>query len=681
MENRQLKKLIAKNNLVFAQINDLYNKSKNISEFDSELIETFLAESESIDDMRVRFESNLDDINDLNLKQNPEVEPEYAALSSFDTLYNYVRRARNKITIGNSSNVMRTTAAINVTLPTISLPSFDGRSLEGWETFYQAFKANIHDNPQLSDAQRVQYLMGKLTHSALKLTAGIIPTGETYNIIWSNLISKYQDKRALGCHYLNNILDLKNCSPTANSLNMYIEKISSSIAALKQLNLLDLTDFILLQCSLRRLDPQTLHSFEASVRGIEIPTTEMFIKFIQDQIKILERSAPKCNIEKSKNHKSFISSSYNDPVRTERVNKPVSLSTCDLCSSSHHTQLYRCNEFKNMISPQARYDFIKSHKGCINCLSLSHTLKACQSKLTCNNCKKYHHTLLCFGNKRANRKSKSVPSPSNDYADMDRQVSRSQVHGIPSDAARPDYGRSQVQSQPVVQSYDHHDAASNTCLHSNRTIQQQNNTTATTLTHSSEIKSNSNILLSTAQIYAHSNKGERKIVRCLIDNGSQNNLITVNCCKLLKLPIIPLNNSYIRGIGLTARPIHGYVYLNIESRFSPNKYYIHALVVDCITDKLPAYFINSSNMNHIRNLPLADSNWNVPGVIDMVLGAQLFPYIYLGNRIDTGSLAPPAVETTFGYVLMGDVPEVSYTGIMKPQHDNFSVINDNNTSL
>lgn len=27
--------------------------------------------------MRSRFETNLDDINDLNLKQNPEVEPEY----------------------------------------------------------------------------------------------------------------------------------------------------------------------------------------------------------------------------------------------------------------------------------------------------------------------------------------------------------------------------------------------------------------------------------------------------------------------------------------------------------------------------------------------------------------------------------------------------------------------------
>lgn len=40
--------------------------------------------------------------------------------------------------------------------------------------------------------------MGKLTNSTLKLTgAGLVPTGETYSIIWISLVKKYQDKRAL----------------------------------------------------------------------------------------------------------------------------------------------------------------------------------------------------------------------------------------------------------------------------------------------------------------------------------------------------------------------------------------------------------------------------------------------------------------------------------------------------
>lgn len=54
--------------------------------------------------------------------------------------------------------------------------------------------------------------MGKLTHNARKIAAGIVPTGETYRIVWDSLKKKYQVKRLLGTYYLNNILDLKTCA-------------------------------------------------------------------------------------------------------------------------------------------------------------------------------------------------------------------------------------------------------------------------------------------------------------------------------------------------------------------------------------------------------------------------------------------------------------------------------------
>ncbi|CAH0730269.1 unnamed protein product, partial [Brenthis ino] len=60
-------------------------------------------------------------------------------------------------------------------------------------------------------------------------------------------------------------------------------------------------------------------------------------------------------------------------------------------------------------------------------------------------------------------------------------------------------------------------------------------------------------------------------------------------------------------------------------------------------------------MSHLNNIPLADLSWNIPGEIDIVLGAQLFPYIYLGDRIESGNRSPPAILTSFGYVLMGDI--------------------------
>ncbi|XP_045773302.1 uncharacterized protein LOC123872805 [Maniola jurtina] len=52
---------------------------------------------------------------------------------------------------------------------------------------------------------------------------------------------------------------------------------------------------------------------------------------------------------------------------------------------------------------------------------------------------------------------------------------------------------------------------------------------------------------------------------------------------------------------------------------------------------------------HYNNL-----KWNIPGDIDVILGAQLFPHIYLGDKIVSNSTAPAALLTTLGYVLMGD---------------------------
>ncbi|XP_050667256.1 uncharacterized protein LOC126966981 [Leptidea sinapis] len=175
----------------------------------------------------------------------------------------------------------------------------------------------------------------------------------------------------------------------------------------------------------------------------------------------------------------------------------------------------------------------------------------------------------------------------------------------------------------------------------------------------SEARSNNSILLSTAQVFAKpQGRMGRVVVRCLIDNGSQNNLITVECCRKLNLSIVPLCNSFVKGVGMSSRPIHGYVYVEIESRLSTEyKYKIYALVVDCITDELPSRFIKLDNdLRYFDKLPLADLTWNIPGNIDIILGAQLFPYIYLGNKLDIGPRAPPALSTVFGYVFMGDYP-------------------------
>ncbi|XP_026736810.1 uncharacterized protein LOC113500286 [Trichoplusia ni] len=658
MEGYKLKLLRSKSEVIFQRLTKLYDQSKKVvCTADTRSTENFMADSEMLDEMRHEFISFVDNINQLNMEINPDYEPDFNDLVSFEDIYTRIKRVRNNINSAKQQHNIPTTSSQPVKsivkLPPIVIPSFDGKP-ENWPMFYESFKANIHNNPQLSDSQRVQYLIGKLTHNALQIVAGIVPTGETYSIIWNSLVKKYQDKRSLGTFYLNNIFELKNCFHSANSLNSFIEKFSASIAAIKQLDIPDLTDFILLHFAIKRLDIQTVQSFELSVRDTEIPTCEELISFVQDQVKILERSGNNNNFSQNRNSSSISNknqniSKFDSKSRTliSHNNQITKTAPCVRCNSTEHL-LFNCRQFKEISSPQERYEFIKSKNCCVNCLSSSHSVKACNSRHVCNFCQKKHHTLLHFNNNNLPNNNSTVQLHT--FTRQDNKHN-SQVYGAPVTYSQPSVDDAKVgfamnassqQSVAGVSAPYVSDGVSPAAMISRKN--NESNQTCTT------------ILLSTAQVYAYHKYNNKKIIRLLLDNGSQNNLITLKCCKLLNLPVIPLYNSSLRGVGLSSRPIHGYVYLTIESRVSSNKYYIHALVVDCITEKLPAFQINSREFDCLNKVPLADLTWNIPGNIDMVIGAQLFPYIYLGDRLNSNASAPPAFLTTFDNILMGDFP-------------------------
>ncbi|KAL0882153.1 hypothetical protein ABMA27_000707 [Loxostege sticticalis] len=666
--DKQFVLLTAKKERLFSRMNDLFSLSTNISNYASRNNETFMAKSEQIDVMRSQFETIIDDLNDHQLSLDSSFKPDYKPLDAFDDLYLRVKHTRNRImevlrsdqssSRNDSSN---SNIGCSIKLPPIELPSFDGKT-QNWPKFYESFKSNIHNNNQLTDSQRVQYLVGKLTHDALKFTAGIVPTGETYNIIWESLVKKFQDKRALGTHYLNNILDSKGCINTSNSLDTFIGMYTSSVASLKQLGIEDLSDFILFHCALRKIDSQTIQAFELAFRNKEIPSYNDLVSFVQDQAKILQRSSNNGSARASNSGASASKPSTNQSSRPQTCKSFVASNegvpttsptkSCEFCNKTDHL-IYSCSQFKNLSSPRTRFEFIKSKHGCVNCLSGSHTVTSCKSTHVCGVCKKKHHSYLHFDKKDHNIRS-------NNYVQVSQLPNSQGSVTSPVIPSRASCGQADVNIGSCVMknsSADNSAPVSPEMRIDNPNPSVDVNHTIPSLSLSAEVRPTSSILLSTAQVYAKSQNGNKIMIRCLIDNGSQNNLITIDCCKALNLVIIPLSNSFVKGIGSASRPILGYVNLDIESRVYPNnKYFIHALVVDCITDQLPTHYITKGDIGYLEGLPLADLTWNIPGNVDVVLGAQLFPYIYLGNKVESGTSAPPTLLTAFGFVLMGDYP-------------------------
>lgn len=127
-------------------------------------------------------------------------------------------------------------------LPELPLPKFSG-DVKDWHLFIECYNNMIHNNPDLTDIDRVHYLIGCLSGSVLSVCSGIAPTGINYRIILKALTDKYEDKRVIANTFLEQLLHFKQASTeTTNSLNLFLDKFHPAVVALRQLGIPDLAD-------------------------------------------------------------------------------------------------------------------------------------------------------------------------------------------------------------------------------------------------------------------------------------------------------------------------------------------------------------------------------------------------------------------------------------------------------
>ncbi|KAJ8909471.1 hypothetical protein NQ315_012784 [Exocentrus adspersus] len=75
---------------------------------------------------------------------------------------------------------------------------------------------------------------------------------------------------------------------------------------------------------------------------------------------------------------------------------------------------------------------------------------------------------------------------------------------------------------------------------------------------------------------------------------------------------------------------------------------------------MPTTLLNYKSWSHIVNINHADPQFYHPGAIDIILGADVFPNILLQGRIAGKAGEPTAINTVFGWILMGTVQSNTY---------------------
>lgn len=625
--------LRAKTESIFEQVQRIYDISSDIHT-NASIKETFLDESASIDLLRNEYKQTLDQYNTYVLDTIPDSQPEFSSLIAFDTLCNRIKRVRSDCvsrTLPRDDSVLQ---KHRPSLPPIELLSFSGE-YRSWPLFYSSFKSAVHDNKSLTNVEKLYYLLGKLTGKARTVCTGISPCAENYPLILQALVDKYEDKRTLASAYLNQLFDFKAFqSASAANFELFTDTFISAVSALKNLNLDNLTDLILLHIALKKIDSDTVRDFELSCDS-KIPTFDDLVVFMKTRSKVFERMSNLSVLKTNNRNQNNNRRSNNEPsppkYQSYVSTTAHSTSKC-LCTNFTHTHLFKCAEF-NKLTPLERFDRVKKLNACVNCLSLSHKVSTpCTSDSTCRICKYKHHTMLHF--------NKQGTSASEASAAAVLVASSS----VPSRTHTPT-------AHPAV-------AADVTTL----CTTYERNLAASSASTARMVNKQTTVLLSTAQVLTYDCNGTQRTIRVLLDSGSQSHFITKECCNLLGLNHNDTDRTIVKGFGGTQRLIKSRpIDLTFFSRLDKNiKFTIPSLVVDQITDLLPTAVADTSVLSHLSGLPLADMNFGTPCKIDALIGASLFPHLLLPGIVHAphGLPAPPALNTVLGYVIMGTIPAV-----------------------
>lgn len=171
------------------------------------------------------------------------------------------------------------------------------------------------------------------------------------------------------------------------------------------------------------------------------------------------------------------------------------------------------------------------------------------------------------------------------------------------------------------------------------------------LTSYSISTSNQN-LLATAQVIVVSEQGYQVQAKVLMDSGSQVSFISKRLVQQLHLRRKP-ETFELHGIGaVNAGRTQGLVSVVLRPHFkSSQQVNLKAHVLSKLTARTQA--ASTAKWSHFQHLQLADPNYNQPGKIEIIIGADYYGQICQPGLRKGPSNTPTAQSTIFGWILFG----------------------------
>ncbi|XP_064646772.1 uncharacterized protein LOC135499753 [Lineus longissimus] len=490
----------------------------------------------------------------------------------------------------------RTPSKRKVNLPKLDLPRFSGNILE-WKSFSDTFAAAIHDDTQLPNVQKFQYLRGQLDGEAKEVIAGLALTNENYAVAMTLLKERYGQQHKIVHEHMRALWSMGPPADDVVSLRSFYDQLESNVRGLEGLGKpQESYEALLVPLILDKLPSRIRITITRDHGDKEwrLPLREAILQ----EIKAAEAGSFSnlSGLSGVYSSSSPAASSVPTAAFIAVKSKPQSENVCE----SDSPAIKRCSFCKRSAHPSSectivsdvekRMEIVRKDRLCYNCLG-KHKVVYCKSKFRCYKCKERHHTALC-------NPTKNYVNPAPDSETTHAKLA---------------FGKHATPEGPVI--------------------------------------------LKTAKTIIAVNASRKIDVNILIDEGAQRSFFTEKTANFLQLEKLGTERINIASFGDGAKGVRAMESANLTLETKDgNRLDMRVLVVPKISTPLNTHVTSSVlNLPHLKDLKLAQSTDDAVISLDVLIGADYY-WSVIGDDVVRGK-GPTAVSSVFGYVLSGPTHE------------------------
>ena len=299
-------------------------------------------------------------------------------------------------------------------IPRLTLPVYSGDPLE-WPRWVGLFRALIHEQPSLSDSERMAHLQASVTGTAQQAIAGMLFDGNLYRKALKTLQDRFgQSGDIIGAH-LGGIFSAEPpLEDDAASLESFQATVHCAVTIMQSQGYdADLSSTENLRRAVAKLPPYHRRLWAEFTRKMhpQDPSLLDLDTWLQEQVKVAVLcagiSAPGPKETGDRSREPVRRSSHATGVSPLPVPEKVA---CLKCGGDH--ALSRCDKFKALKIGE-RMEFVYNKGLCLSCLTRGHMILDCPRIRTCgqDGCRRRHHRLLHGGVIRKREQPVAVHHP------------------------------------------------------------------------------------------------------------------------------------------------------------------------------------------------------------------------------------------------------------------------------